>query len=212
MMNNRPILYSFRRCPYAMRARLAIVAADYDCELREVVLRAKPAAMLDASPKGTVPVMVLSDGRVLEESLDIMRWVLSENGSALWTDDGSDDALIDANDTEFKSNLDRYKYPNRFGLQSGQPYRETAQEFINRLENRLQAHAFLSGARFGFTDAAVAPFVRQFANVDRTWWDEHSPLGVRAWLESFLQSTDYRSIMFKYAAWQEGSIGIPFPK
>tara|TARA_B100001093_G_C26775813_1_gene992314 strand:- start:972 stop:1559 length:588 start_codon:yes stop_codon:yes gene_type:complete len=194
-----------------MRARLAIVAAGYNCELREVVLRSKPAAMLDASPKGTVPVMILDSGTVLEESLDIMHWALGENDPEEWLSKQVNMALIDTNDGAFKGNLDRYKYPNRFGLVSGIDYRERAFEYLNSLEGLLETTPFISGNSFGFDDAAVLPFVRQFANVDRAWWDSSAPLTVRHWLASFLESERYRSIMPKYKPWQDGTTGILFP-
>ena len=170
-----PVLYSFRRCPYAMRARLALQAASQVVEHREIVLKNKPADMLRSSPKGTVPVLVLADGRVLDESLDIMRWALETHDTHAWlpADEGSrqnDWTLIAQNDGEFKFHLDRYKYPHRYGLADGLAHRELARGFLGGLQNRLTLQRFLGGARFGLADAAIAPFVRQFAHTDKAWF------------------------------------------
>ena len=164
-----PILYSFRRCPYAMRARLALAISGTVCELREVKLSAKPAAMLAASPKGTVPVLVLPDGQVIEQSLEIMRWALAQGDPEGWLC-RDDPALIARNDGAFKHDLDRYKYPERH---SSDPlvHRESGLAFLRELDARLAAHGQLCGAKRGITDTAIMPFVRQFASVDAAWFE-----------------------------------------
>ena len=204
-----PILYSFRRCPYAMRARLALAASGTACELREVVLSRKPAALLHASPKGTVPVLVLADGAVLEQSLDIMLWALRRNDPQHWLPTSElelADALqlIGQCDGDFKAQLDRYKYPNRFALPDGLAHRALGGQFLEILNRRLTRDAHLMGERFGLADAAVAPFVRQFAHTDPTWFASQPWLAVQRWLTAFEASGIYASVMVKFATWTEG--------
>ena len=201
-----PILYSFRRCPYAMRARLALQAAGQFVEHREVTLKNKPAEMLRASPKGTVPVLVLADGSVLEESLDIMRWALGHNDPHSWL--AQDEAgqenvpvLIAQNDGEFKFHLDRYKYPSRYGLADGVAHRELARGFLDLLQDTLARHSFLSGARFGLADAAIAPFVRQFAHTDPAWFAAQAWSKLAQWLQDFEASAAFALVMEKHPVW-----------
>src|ERR1700712_448985 len=156
----RPVLYSFRRCPYAMRARLALMVSGTVCEIREVKLSAKPAELLAASAKATVPVLVLPDGRVIDESLDVMRWALTNRDPEHWLD-REDGALIAANDGPFKSHLDRYKYSERHSSNPAE-HRSAGAKILSALEERLAGHANLRGTRMGLTDAAILPFVRQF--------------------------------------------------
>ena len=163
-----PILYSFRRCPYAMRARLALYASGIAVEHREIELKNKPVCMLAASPKGTVPVLVLPDGQVIDESLDIMRWALQAQDPLHWWPNDplrftAAIALIKDNDGPFKYALDRYKYPRRFGLEDGAAWRDAGAEFLLRLEAVLLTQPQLAGQQQGLCDAALAPFVRQFA-------------------------------------------------
>ncbi|HEY0087151.1 MAG TPA: glutathione S-transferase [Allosphingosinicella sp.] len=204
-----PILYSFRRCPYAIRARMALAVSGTACELREVTLRAKPAAMLDASPKGTVPVLVLPDGRVLDESLNIMRWALTRNDPEGWLARG-DDALIAANDGPFKHDLDRYKYPEKH---SADPlvHRGRGLAFLSELEARLSASDQLAGSARGLADAAIMPFVRQFAAVDQGWFDLQPMPQLQAWLTAHLQSDLFAAIMVKVKPWLPGDRPIVFP-
>ncbi len=211
-----PILYSFRRCPYAMRARMALVASGLEVELREVVLRDKPPSMLELSPKGTVPVLWLADGRVLEESLDVMRWALGESDPQGWvptepTVAAEMDALITRNDDEFKFHLDRYKYPDRYEGAVSEEHRASAEAFLQTLEGLLDGQDFLFGSVRGFADAAIAPFVRQFANTDRGWFDEAPYPRVQAWLAQELESPFFLGMMNKYAQWVEGTAGVVFP-
>ena len=175
-----PILYSFRRCPYAMRARLALLVSEMPFDLHEVKLRDKPAAMLAASPKGTVPVMVLPDGRVIDESIDIMRHALAWRDPEHWLT-GDDADLIAANDGPFKHHLDRYKYPERHDSDSVE-HRAAALALLGVLEARLARSANLCGDNRTLTDMALMPFVRQFAAVDRDWFDVQNIPGVQRWL------------------------------
>ncbi len=203
-----PVLYSFRRCPYAMRARLALAVSGTQCELREVRLSAKPLAMLAASPKGTVPVLVLPDGKVIDESLDIMRWALSEWDPEGWL--GRDDAaLIAANDGPFKYDLDRYKYPQRHGA-CALVHRERGLAFLRQIDGRLAGADQLCGAARGLTDAAIMPFVRQFAAVDRDWFDAQTLPHLRAWLAGHLASALFDAIMTRVAPWSPGDPPVTF--
>ena len=205
-----PILYSFRRCPYAMRARLALQAAGQAVEHREIALKNKPTEMLRASPKGTVPVLVLADGCMLEESLDIMRWALGRNDAQGWL--GGDDAyredawdLIAQNDGEFKLHLDRYKYPHRYGLTDGLAHRELARGFLDLLQARLALHSYLAGARFGLADAAIAPFVRQFAHTATAWFAAQAWNHLAQWLQDFEASAAFAQVMEKHPVWPGGT-------
>jgi glutathione S-transferase len=197
-----PILYSFRRCPYAMRARLALAVSGIDCEVREVKLRAKPAAMLAASPKGTVPLLVLPNDEVIDESIDIMRWALAVNDPEGWLA-GDDRALIAANDGPFKAHLDRYKYPERF-VADGIDHRAAGVAMLDALEARLVRSAYLCGERRALTDAAIMPFVRQFAAVDREWFDGLPLPGVQRWLDAWLGSELFEAVMVRREVWVEG--------
>lgn len=206
----RPVLYSFRRCPYAMRARLALHAAGVQVELREIALKAKPAEMLQASPKGTLPVLVLPNGRVIEQSLDIMFWALQQNDPNLWLpkdDAGMRDALmcIADNDGPFKQALDRYKYPARFAAVDGSAYRESGAAILQRWQRRLADQPYLSGDRWGLVDAAIAPFVRQFAHTDRHWFAAQDWEHLRRWLETFETSPAFAAVMEKVPVWSPAS-------
>lgn len=195
-----PILYSFRRCPYAIRARLALAVSETAVEHREVKLRHKPAEMLAASPKGTVPVLVLPDGTVIDESLDIMRWALAGNDPENWLA-GDDPALIAANDGAFKHHLDRYKYPERYAADAVD-HRAAALAILQGLEARPGEHAYLTGARFGLADAAILPFVRQFAAVDRDWFAAQDLARVQGWLEALLGSALFARVMVVREPWR----------
>lgn len=208
-MHSLPILYSFRRCPYAMRARLALLASGMVCEIREVKLAAKPAEMIAASPKATVPVLVLADGTVIDESLDIMRWALGRNDPEDWLsrDDG---ALIAANDGPFKHHLDRYKYPERHASDPIE-HRAAGAAMLARLEERLTSNPNLCGEAMGITDAAIMPFVRQFAQTDRAWFDAQPLPKVQSWLERHTTSASFARAMVRLAPWRAGDAPIPFP-
>ena len=200
-----PILYSFRRCPYAIRARMTIAYASITLELREVALANKPQAMLAISPKGTVPVLQLRD-RVIDESLEVMRWALDQSDPENWL--GFDNqrehsTLIEQNDNEFKDWLDKYKYWDRFPQQSQQDYRVKAENFLLKLEQRLQQNTYLFGDNMCMADIAIFPFIRQFAYVDKPWFDNADYPSVQRWLTKFLQSKLFQQIMLKQAVWQQ---------
>ncbi len=210
-----PVLYSFRRCPYAMRARLALVAGGQPCELREVTLKNKPAEMLAASPKGTVPVLVTPEGPVLEQSLDVMLWALRRDDPQRWLQPQAgtlDDmlALVAACDDDFKPQLDRYKYPQRHA-DGGEPARERGAQFLRSLEARLSASQHLAGTHATLADAALMPFVRQFAMVDAAWFDAQPWPYLQAWLSNWTASDLFARAMHKHAPWKSGEAGVAFP-
>ncbi|MEO9900682.1 glutathione S-transferase [Nisaea sp.] len=196
-----PVLYSFRRCPYAMRARLALTISRQDCVLHEVVLRDKPPKMLELSPKGTVPVLHLPDGQVLEQSLDIMRWTLARHDPEGWLtpETGSVaemEALIAESDGSFKHHLDRYKYAVRYGPETDPLYHRSAGAvFLKRLNERLKDQTNLFGNRSSLADFAIFPFVRQFANTDRVWFDAQPLTDLQTWLAGHLNSELFQLII-----------------
>ena len=190
------VLYSFRRCPYAMRARMALRYSGVPLSIVEVSLKAKPAQMLAASPKGTVPVLVCADGSVIEQSLDIMHWALARHDPDNWLQPGCNE-LIEANDTTFKVLLDRYKYAIRYPEHPMAFYRAQGAEFLQRLEDVLTRSPYLDGPALSLTDVALAPFVRQFAHVDRDWFAQAPYPHLNAWLERFLASELFSSVMRK---------------
>jgi glutathione S-transferase len=199
-----------------MRARLALFSACIPCELREVVLRDKPAALLAASIKGTVPVLLLPDGTVLEQSLDIMRWALARNDPAHWlpTDAVVHQqvlAQIAACDGDFKAQLDRYKYPNRFGLTSTDSPRDQGARFLCELEQQLHTTDYLAGAAWGLADAAIAPFVRQWAHTDPAWFAQQPWPALQRWLQDFEASAAFAVVMTKWAPWVAGSPAVAWP-
>jgi glutathione S-transferase len=209
-MTDLPILYSFRRCPYAMRARMAIVVSGAKVELREVVLRDKPIELIEASAKPTVPVLALSDGEVIDESLDIMSWALLQNDPENWLA-GDDAVLTEQNDGPFKAALDRYKYPHRYGLENGAQHRDVGLSILRRLDARLGEHSFLAGDAPGLTDVAIFPFVRQFAATDQIWFDAQSLPKVQSWLAGQVASDLFASIMTRYPQWKTGDPPTTFP-
>lgn len=200
MADKLPILYSFRRCPYAMRARMALIKAEITLEHREVLLRDKPAHMLKISPKGTVPVLLLSDGGVVEQSLDIIFWALEQNDPDQWLD-GTDHILIAENDGPFKSALDSYKYPARHGIENPEVARNDALPFLFALDGRLKENEFLCGPRISATDIAIFPFIRQFASVDRPWFDGLSLPALQRWLSHHLASELFERTMTRHDVW-----------
>ena len=211
----QPILYSFRRCPYAMRARLALDATGFAVELREVILRDKPEEMLEASPKGTVPVLILQDGSILEESRDIMEWALQTSDREGWMNFPDEiiqqmSELVDESDGPFKAALDAYKYGSRDDTIDTSVERGIGADFMMKLDAMLEGQLYLYGDKFSFSDGAILPFVRQFAHVDKEWfWSQEWP-NVIVWLEAFLESERFKSIMSKYPQWKTGDEGIAF--
>lgn len=208
-VTDRPILYSFRRCPYAMRARLALLASETVCEIREVKLSAKPAKMVAASPKATVPVLVLRDGTVVEESLDIMRWALRRRDPNHWLS-LEDETLIALNDGPFKHHLDRYKYPDRHESDPVE-HRMAALAILVGFEERLYSSDNLCGEAIGITDAAIFPFVRQFAQTDRIWFDAQPLPNLQSWLGRHLASPLFDRAMIRLPPWRSGDEPVLFP-
>ena len=200
------ILYSFRRCPYAMRARMALIASGQKVVLREVALRDKPAAMIAASPKGTVPVLVLPCGRVIDESLDIMRWALSRHDPEGWLE-GDDAALIARNDGAFKHHLDRYKYVSRYRSDPLE-HRSAAMEILAGLEARLERSNYLTGERRRLADIAIFPFVRQFAAVEPQWFAAQPIPLVRNWLDRLTGSPLFARAMLRIEPWRGGDAAV----
>ena len=189
-----------------MRARLALRVSGVVYEHREIALKSKPAEMLVASPKGTVPVLCLPTGEVLEQSVDIMRWALQQHDPEGWLPASSEAwsltlADIDLNDGDFKAHLDRYKYPQRFGLTNGLKHRSQGVELLMQWQDRLQRQAFLSGQHWGLVDACVAPFVRQFARTDRVWFEAQAWPHLTEWLTAFENSEEFLAVMHKHPLW-----------
>lgn len=210
-----PILYSFRRCPYAMRARLALAHAGLACELREVNLRDKPQALLDVSPKGTVPVLVLQDGRVIEQSLDIMLHALQANDPDGWlapTQGTLDEmlALIARNDSFFKQALDRCKYPERYTAEAVNQAQTDAITWLSELDEQLAETGYLFGLNPSLADMALRPFVRQFARIDEAQWAEQPWPHLQDWLQRWIDSALFAEIMETYPGWVSGSRGPTF--
>ncbi|MFH2135700.1 MAG: glutathione S-transferase [Pseudomonadota bacterium] len=203
----RPILYSFRRCPYAMRARSALIISGIELDHREVELRDKPAEMLTASPKGSVPVLVLHDGSVIDESWYIMLWALRTQGTHHWLGENECHVtatlpLLQENDGTFKQALDRYKYPERFPEHPQRFYREQGETFLQRLETRLAETPYLLGDTFSIADAALLPFIRQFAAVDSAWFSTAPYPKSRAWLTRYTESEMFAKVMQKFPVWK----------
>jgi len=200
----QPILYSFRRCPYAMRARLAVASAGITAELREILLRDKAPELIEASSKATVPVLV--GDAVIDESLDIMLWALGENDPEGWLDMPAEGhALIAKSDSHFKPALDAYKYKR------SDADRATAATFLHGLDQMLDGQPYLFGQTATLADMAILTFVRQFAFVDKPWFDAQPWPHLSAWLENFIASSRFADIMQKYPKWQAGDPVTVFP-
>lgn len=210
-----PILYSFRRCPYAMRARLALAHAGMACELREINLRAKPQALLDASPKGTVPVLVLQDGQVIEQSLAIMLHALQTNDPDGWltpTHGTQDDmlALVGRNDDFFKQALDRCKYPERYTAEAVNQAQTDAITWLAALDEQLADTGYLYGLNPSLADMALRPFVRQFARIDEAQWAEQPWPHLQDWLQRWIDSALFAEVMETYPGWIPDTTGPIF--
>ncbi|TFF14120.1 glutathione S-transferase [Pseudomonas sp. BCA14] len=193
------LLYSFRRCPYAMRARLALRYCGVDVRIIEVSLKAKPAEMLALSPKGTVPVLSVA-GQVIDESLEIMQWALAQRDPDDWLlqGDGAVLALIAENDQVFKHHLNRYKYADRYPEHPMEYYRAEGEVFLHKLEGLLAGHEYLLAEHLSLADVALAPFVRQFANVDPEWFAGSPYQRLQKWLQRFLESPLFIAVMAKH--------------
>jgi glutathione S-transferase len=204
-----PILYSFRRCPYAMRARMAVLISGIAVELREVKLRDKPSQLLEISSKATVPVLVLPTGRVIDESMDIMHWALAQNDPFDWLS-GEDKTLIKINDGPFKMALDRYKYPQRFALQDSISDRTKGLEWLAQLDKQLFKSPWLVGQACSLSDIALFPFVRQFAATDEEWFATQTLVNLKDWLNRLTGSDLFNAVMTRYEPWKLGDAPILF--
>ncbi len=205
-----PVLYSFRRCPYCMRAHMALKYAGIKAELREVELNNYPAQASEISPKATVPVLQLADGSVIDESCDIVKWALSQHDPENWS--GEDDEyaldaeiLIETNDFSFKEDLDHYKYADRYPEHSEEEYRQACEEFIGELEEMLSENRFLLADKLILADIGVFPFVRQFSLVDKEWFDGAPYPNVQQWLDRLINSELFQQVFQKHEIWREGA-------
>jgi len=206
-----PILYSFRRCPYAIRARLAVAASGQQVELREIFLRDKAPAFLATSPSATVPCLQDAEA-VIDESLDVMKWALAKSDPEDWLDmPAAGHDLIAEADGPFKQALDRTKYASRYPDADPEDQRAQAHAFLHKLNNQLTT-PFLFGETATLADMAILPFVRQFAFIDKARFDAQDWPNLSRWLEAFLVSDRFQSIMTKYPKWEEGDVPTYFPK
>ena len=216
-MTKFPILYSFRRCPYAMRARMALLTSNITCELREVKLSNKPSEMLSLSPKGTVPVLLLEDGSVIDESLDIMFWALEKNDTnSLFRDyminEAENKKFLNMIDIDFKYALDRYKYPNRYDNVDPIMYREICHNILIGINDKINENNYIYGKYLSFIDIATLPFIRQFRIADPSWFDNEMPqTKIKNWLTNFLNLPIFRQIMTKYPEWVNEKEQFFFP-
>lgn len=214
-----PILYTFRRCPFAIRSRMGLFESGRTVRLREVILRQKPDAMLEASPKGSVPVLVLPSGDVIDESLDIMLWGLEQSDPwgllprdttnraemmVLINEIDGVNGTVDPEPGSFKFHLDRYKYSSRHDGAVAEDERAAAEPFLVTLEERLGTSSFLFGRDISIADLAIAPFIRQFAIADRSWFEAAPYSLLRAWLDKILARDAFNQVMNKYEQWKPG--------
>ena len=195
----KPRLYTYRRCPYAIRSRLALHQANIDYESIEISLKDKSSELLALSPKGTVPVLVDVNGEVIEESLEIMLWALNQNDPACWllNDKNISCKLIDENDLNFKKNLDRYKYADRFPEHSKKYYRSQCEIFLNLLNDKLQSNLYLMAERISLADVAIFPFIRQFSLVDEDWFLNSKYQELKKWLHNLINTQMFQEVMRK---------------
>lgn len=209
-MPQLPILYSFRRCPYAMRARLALISAGVQTELREILLRDKHPEFLATSPSATVPCLK-SDNQIIDESIDVMIWALEQSDPENWLEHRSDALeLVATADGPFKAALDKTKYHTRHNTDPDAE-RDKANVFLADLNLRLSKNSYVLADHFTLADAAIAPFVRQFANIDRPRFDATQGQPLITWLDRFLASDAFSAIMTKYAPWQLSDDPVVFP-
>ena len=208
-MSDYPILYTFRRCPYAMRARMGLAYGNIHYLHREILLRRRPEALYDISSKGTVPVLMLQDGSVLDESIDIMRWVLKHRDYDKWYSDrkSEQDYIIKMNDIDFKKKLDKYKYHVRYPEFTFQQYRDDISEYLSSYDNTLSSQKYMVGDHLRFVDIALMPFIRQCAHVDLAWFNNQFTY-LSKWLADLKKSELFERIMQKYDVWDEDSEGV----
>ncbi len=201
-----PILYSFRRCPYAIRARLAVAVSGVEVELREILLRDKAPEFLATSPSATVPCLK-TDTQVIDESFDVMLWALQQNDPDGWLEVPKDGfALIEEADGPFKTALDRTKYHTRYADADPEVCRADAMQFLDKLNEQLEGQSYLFGAQPSLADMAILPFVRQFAFIDKPRFDTEAGAATCQWLETFLESTLFHGVMSKLPVWQTGDL------
>ena len=216
MINKYPTLYSFRRCPYAMRARLALRLCKIECIIREISLKAKNSEFLQVSPKGTVPVLVLPNGKVLEESLDIINWSLEQNDpNNLKVNDEVtkkiNDKYIQLFDKDFKFHLDRYKYSSRYNISNSEIHRNKARNILTEINTMLEGKDYIGGQCMSLLDISILPFVRQYRIADINWFDNHLGLpNINNWVNIFLNTEILASIMTKYKVWEKEDPPILF--
>ncbi len=208
-----PVLYSFRRCPYCMRAHMALKKTGIKIELREVKLSAMPEEALAISPQETVPVLALTDGTVIDESWDIVKWALMQNDVDNWLGKNNEflldaEILIETNDYSFKTDLDHYKYADRYPEHSEDHYRQKCEEFIAELEDMLTEHHYLLSDQLSLADIGVFPFIRQFSLVDKQWFDQAPYPRVQQWLNKMIISDLFQSIFQKHKLWKAGDTAI----
>ena len=203
-----PILYSFRRCPYAMRARMALYYSKINYEHREILLRKRPEKLYRVSPKGTVPVLELPSGDVIDESFDIMKWALSMNDPEMWFDKNKEEQLnlIKLNDNKFKKWLDKYKYHVRFPEYPLEYYRKECEKILDIYEDRLKDKSFFFGATISLADIAVMPFIRQFSNVDIGYFNNRFSF-LSKWKQSLISLEIFSKMMNKFEVWEEDKKG-----
>ena len=211
--NKYPILYSFRRCPYAMRARLALQTSGVLVEIREIKLQNKPEELLQCSPKGTVPVLILNSEEVLDESLDIIWWALKISDQKNWLTEGQLNQverkkILNTIEYDFKQNLDKYKYPNRYININKNFYRDRNLKFLNHLNDLLKKSKALNCPHLSMIDYAIFPFIRQFRNVDEQWFDSLDLGFLKKWLYQIIDSKQFLSIMKKYKLWEPNQTPI----
>ncbi len=211
-----PILYSLRQCPYAMRARMGLLLAEQAVLLRDIVMTNIPTEMLDVSPKGTVPVLLLDDFTVIEESLGIMLWALDKNdpNNVLYTHNSNANKeildLINRNDNKFVSVLNKYKAASRYHDEREKEHRESCEFFIEELEQRLTKHHYLVGETLSLADFAILPFIRQFSRVDRRYFLQSPYSYLRGWLKQHYENPLFSKTMKKHPRWLENKELIIF--
>lgn len=204
------IFYSFRRCPYCMRAHMGLKISGVKIELREVELKQMPAEILTITGKATVPVLILNDNNVIDESWDVLKWALLKNDPDNWLGDNQKfvmqaEMLVETNDFSFKNDLDHYKYADRYPEHSVLYYRQVCEDFIEELEQMLSAHSYLLANQISIADIAIFPFIRQFSLVDKNWFEQSNYTHVRTWLNALINSPLFQKVFQKHALWQPGN-------
>ena len=210
-----PILYSFKRCPYAMRTRMALKLADIRCEIREVRLNDKPDHMLQVSPKGTVPVLILRN-KIIDESIDIINWAISKvdifKGNLGHDKSDLSEELICIFDDKFKYHLDRYKYSNRYQGSDLEFHRAECMKILVNLENLISDTKWFFGNKLNKLDISILPFIRQYRIANPEWFDSQKDIfKIKNVLNNFLESKLFKEIMHDYEIWEEGSDLVYFP-